>query len=490
MTTQLRALLAAWFTIDLFGKSRRSGERGTGTLTTAVFTQGFLSWCFAALCFEDVPPVPFLAGTLSLVAGFAALAMLGEVLHDQIGHPADRDLVLASPISRLTLATGRALHTVSMLCLFSLGLAVAPAILIGFKTKSFVVVPLYLASAVVLSALVTAAIQVPVVLSAKLLGRGIGASVSAAIRGGLLGGGFLGLLLGFRAMHQGAHAFPGGIDFLQWTPPYWFARLLLDGSHSPIIVASAAALVGLLVFASSLRQRDRSGRRRRSRWLGRLTRILSRDRATHGLADFTLTMLVRERSFRLRALPLLGLPTAAVILGLRAGVERETLPFFFGLVHNLPLIYLPMLIFFVPYAEGHSASWLVNASLAEPLAMSRKAVGTAFAVALVPLQALLLALDCSQRSVTDATVTTLAALGFAWLAMPVLTERVEEVAFSQDPDDLAPPGSLGAPMTIAAVAMIAALAVEALALPLRATIAVAAFAAGIGLLRGGGTARE
>lgn len=481
--SQIHALLASWLTIDLLGKSRRTGERGSGTLTTIVFTQGFLSYLFAALAFEDVDILPFVAGTLSVVAGFTALALLGEI-HDQLGHPADRDFVLATPIRKSTLVAARAGHVLSFLGLFSFGLALAPAVLTGFKTGTLVHVALFFAAAVVLSASVVAAIQLPVLLVQRTLGRDAAASLSALLRAVLLGAGFLAILLGFRAMHHGPQLFPGGSAVLRCLPPYWYARALVGPGDSgpwallalgfPLVVLASLSLVALLP------ERRTAGRpRREGTPLSHLGGLLpAGSRGQRGLLLFVLALLARERSFRLRALPLLGLPAAGVVLGLRADADARSLSFFLGLVHHLPLAYLPFLLFFLPYAEDWQAAWMVEASLGNPIQAGRRAAALAFAALLIPVQLLLFAVDASYRPLGSALITTVAALGLAWALLPVLCGLVRALPFSQPPDDLAPPGDIGGPAAVGIGATLAGITLETIPLPWRGAVAVAVLVAG------------
>jgi len=480
--SQIASLLSAWLTIDLFGKSRRSGERGTGTLTPAIFTQGFLSYLFAATAFLDVATVPFLAGTLALVAGFTALAVLGE-LGDQLGDDADRDLVLASPVSRSTFAIARGLHIAILLGFFAIGLALAPAILACWKTGHWWFAPIYLAVAFVVSAMVTGMIQLPVLVVEKLAGPAAAASLSALIRAILFGGGFLAILLGFRAMHQGPQVFPGGRALLELMPPYWYARALTGGPALwNLLALLAPVVVGLALWSIARLDAPRSAKRRSHRAgpIAVLARLLASGPRERGMTTFAVAMLARERSFRLRALPLLGLPAMAVVLGLRSNVDPGRLPFLLALMHNLPLAYLPFLIFFVPYSENARASWLVGVSVGNPVQAGRRGVALAFALLMIPLQGLLLIVDAAERGLAAAWPTTLAALGLAWITIPLLCRALQQPVFSRSPDELAPPGDLGGPVGVGIGVTLASIVLEPLAPPLRiVTALVLALAGGL-----------
>jgi len=450
---QVRALLSAWLTIDLLGRGRKDGSGASGTVTNAVFTQGALVFVFASLCFPEVPARAFLAGCLAIVAGFASLASLGE-LQDQLGNNADRDFVLAGPVSRGTLRRARALHLLLYHASFTVGLAVPPAVLAIWVTGSIWALPLFLAFALLLAALVILSLEVPIVFATRLLGPGKGATVSALLRSVLMGGGFLCLLLGFRAMHQGPEAFPGGLAFLSSLPPYWGARGMLSilgqeasFGHLGLLALVTVSVVLLLTLSSRLPARSGDGPRSEVRVFSSVSRFLARpfaaDKRLRGLFDYQLALLFRERSFRLRALPLLGLPIGIVVLESLSGIEPRTAPYFLALVHNLPIAYLPFLILFLPYSESHEAHWLIASSIPEPIRADRRAASMVFAVLLVWTQAGLFVFDATLRGALPALWTSLAALGLSFALLPLLLRELTAPAFSKSPESFGDSGAMG-----------------------------------------------
>ncbi|MFQ5503782.1 MAG: hypothetical protein ACE5F1_03175 [Planctomycetota bacterium] len=485
--SQIRALLSVWLTMDFFGKSRRKGRGGGGSLTTVIFTQGSLSFAFAVLNFPpEQPGAAFVAGTLALVAGFTMLAMLGEV-QDQLGHPADRDFVLACPIGRGTYYVTRGLHVLVYLGLFNFGLSIPPALLAIWTSGSPWAALHYFYLSFLLSVTLTCLVQLPVLLSARLLGKQFAASASAFLRAILTGGIFLGLILGLRAMVQGPEAFPGGLGLLRLLPPYWFARahealLGRGGSHETYVLLTALstpAALGLLYLTALLPSPIGARHQRRRRWgLADLAGPFLRSRSERGLLVFVFGMLARERSFRLRALPLLGLPLAIVLLGLMAGSSPGTLPYFMAVVHNLPLAYLPFLMAFLPYAEGHQAAWILTASIGNPEGMSRRVVAVAFAVLLLLVQILLFAVDAWHRGAAAAAATTLAALGLAWLLLPRLARGLEGTCFAKDPEDFRPPAEIGAVIGLGILVTLLGIGIETSAGGLRWFLAMGLLAVG------------
>ena len=478
----LRAILSAWLTIDLFGKTRRAGEKGSGSLTPTVFTQGFLSWLFAALCFEESSSISFAAATLSLVAGFSTLALLGE-LADQLGRDADRTLLLSTPISPRLLSFAHFAHATLLLSAFALGLAVPPAVLFAFKTGSVLAAFCYLLAACVLSASLYGGIRVVLSTLEWIASPSIASAFSALLRALLFGGGTIGLLLGLRAVLNGPEHFPGGIEVLQSLPPYWFARLLAEGFAAdyaiwalatPLTVALAAGLLSL----TPKKPRRASGRRA---WFAPPK---SWPQSTRAWTSLAIAVLLRDRSFRLRALPLLGLPVAAAVVGLRADIGAERIPFVMALLHQLPLAYLPFLLHFMPYAEGWRAAWLPASASARPIEESRRGVTLAFAIFAVPLQVILFGVDLAYRDgIAAAFAATLAGIGLAWLLLPILAGSLGSQAFSEDPEELAPPSDLGGYAGLAIAVSLLAVGLEAIPLMGRLAITIAISLAGFWRLR-------
>jgi len=487
---QIRALLTAWLTIDFFGKSRRLGKRGSGTLTTSVFTQGSLSYGFALLNFPpEQSPTLFAAGTLAMVGGFTMLAMLGE-LQDQLGHAADRDLVLASPITKASFFLARGLHVCLFLVIFNVGLAIPPALLSIWTTgRVWAPVP-YIGLSIVFAATLTCAFQIPVVLAQRLRGQDFAASLAALLRALLTGGVFLGLLIGLRTMISGPNVFPGGMAAVEWLPPYWFAEVFESVCGGPAASArglwltlAIPPLVGIsLLLVALLPDRSHSSRRSGKAHAWWMHHPVPLTRPEHGLFVLVVRMLARERSFRLRALPLLGLPAAIVAMGLAGGIAEDQLPYFLAVVHILPLAYLPFLLAFLPYAEGFQASWLIEANLGDPAGTYRRAVATAFAVLMVPVQAILFGIDVWQRGPIDAAITTAIALGVTWAVLPHLVRQIHTTCFSLDPEEFAIPPGLGGLAGLGMVLTVTAIAIEALPGLARTAAAIALVVFGIATL--------
>lgn len=491
---QITALLEAWMIQVLFGKSRRAGEPGSGSLTPAVFSQGFLSWGFAAIAFEGSSARAFVAGTLAFVVLLSTIALVGE-LDDERERPADRDLVRSGPIAPLTFVLARWLRQALVTVLYSGGLAIAPAILSGFKTGDFFVVPIgFIASACLLSSAMSALLGATTRTIAAVIGAGRASSFSSFVRAALFGGGFVAILLGMRAMLSNTSAFPGGRALLELLPMTWCADAMLSWAPRDLLLALAfpAATALLVLLTSRLSPRSEGGTKRKRSMLQFVLRAIVTDPKRRGITSFCLAMLSRERSFRLRALPLLGLPAAAVLIALRADMGPDRLPWFLALIHQLPLAYLPFLLWFAPYAEQPRASWLVELHVTNPLAAYRRGLEIAFAVLCVPVQLVLLVVDASLRETSVALFTTLGSLGIAWLALPLSARILTRPAFAEDPDELELPSDFGSSLGFAVAATGAAFALEASMRRFGPWAALGIFALGAGVLfaraRGGAPA--
>ncbi|PIE24638.1 MAG: hypothetical protein CSA62_02065 [Planctomycetota bacterium] len=487
-------LLEAWLRIDFFGAGRREGKSGTGSLSSTVFTQGFLSYLFAALAWGEVPALRYDAGCLLFVMGLALMGTLGS-LRGQLDDAAERDMLLASPISRTQLAVARGLHTALLQSAFTLGLGIAPAVLGVWVHGSLSAAPLFLFFAIWSAFGLTALFEIPIVLVDRLRGPGAASAFSALLRGVLLGSMFLGALLGLRAMHLGASSLPFLASFVPYMPSVPAAKAISEllagsGSSSQLWLALSWPLAAILLLTvlARLPRRMHSTQRRRPRsrsWGLQLSGVSARGPADAGLARFLGLMLLRERSYRLRALPLLGLPVAVALLGLNAAQEAGRGQLFLALVHVLPLVYTPALLVFLPYAEHFRAAWLLEFSLDEPMAASRRAAVAVFGLIQLWVQAALFLLDFWQTEPLGAAMRSCAALGLGWLLLPLLLRPLEAPLFSQDPESFEPPEMLGSFIGFGLFVTIAAVGLAALAPVLQAVLSLGLLAAGFWVWRRG-----
>ncbi len=463
---QVKALLVAWLTQDLFGRARRSGKNATSSLTPTLFSQGFLTFAFAALTFQEVGTTAFVAGNVAFATALTLTAMLGEVLgEDQ--RKADEDFVLTSPISPFVFHAAKAIHSLLVLLLFHLGLVLAPAILGMWNGGIAYVWAIPLASLLLVGG-VAGTLGSMMELIRKLRGASAVASFASLVQTFLVSGLFLGSLLGLRAMFQGPSAFPGGGALLHSLPPYWaarFARWMAEGLDPGLYGWGILGLIllpfGIQGLASIVPLRARGGRPKKER-IPFVAALFGASRADKGMLRFTLTMLARDRAFRLRAIPLLGLPVAVVLLALHQGVKDKEIPFFFALVHNLPLAWLPFLFHFLPYATDFEASWLTRLGPEPPLRAGQRGVLLSFAILMMRLQGLLFLLDFGFRGLGPALLSSFQSLGLALALLPFLMSALEDVPFSKDPADLKPPEMGGGSMVLAILVPILSMGLEAL----------------------------
>ncbi len=463
---QGRALLVAWLTQDLFGRARRSGKNATSSLTPTLFSQGFLTFAFAALTYQEAGTTAFVAGNIAFAMALTLTAMLGEVLgEDQ--RKADEDFVLTSPVSPFVFHAAKAVHSLLVLLLFHFGLVLAPAIL-GMWNGGIAYVWAIPFASLLLVGGVAGTLGSMMEMIRKLRGPSAVASFTSLVQTLLVSGLFLGSLLGLRAMFQGPEAFPGGRPLLHSLPPYWASRIaewFAEGRNPGPYVWYLLALLllpfGLQGVASMLPLRPRVGRPKKER-IPVVATFFGASRADKGMLRFSLTMLARDRAFRLRAIPLLGLPVAVVLLALHQGVSEKEIPFFFALVHNLPLAWLPFLFHFLPYATDFEASWLIKLGPENPLKAGRRGVLLSFAILMMRLQVLLFLLDFGFRGPGPALLSSLQGLGLALALLPFLMSALEDVPFSQDPADLKPPDMAGGAMLLAIMVPVLSMGLEAL----------------------------
>lgn len=432
---KLRALVSTWLVLDFFGDARRSGGSGS-TLTTTIFTQSFLALVFAAIGYPDTPPVPFAAANLCLSSLLVAIGALGD--HDGWSRRrADQALLGTSPCSRATVVLARSGHAAFYVCLVTIGMALPPGILLGIWCHDPLQTLGYVLLACACSGLSTAALAVAM----RLLARGCGPARAALLAGSLkallLGGGVAMFALGLQNLQRTADDLPIGRIGAELLPPYHAARLLAHPGETwrLLTFAGAAVVLLLLALAAGDPGAERSERRSGPGLATRLLRRISGNGARLGVAEFVATSIWRSPGFRARVLPLLGLPAGMVFLALRGDSAGNGFVFL-CLLLQLPAIYLPFLVAFLPRADQSDAGWIFDQSPH----LSRELVLDATWRALIthvllPVHALALGLGMAfTGNRADAVAASLFSFGLAVLAARPLLRPLACVPFTQSRD--------------------------------------------------------
>jgi hypothetical protein len=430
--SQLRALVANWLLLDFFGDARRHGGAGS-TLTTTIFTQSFLAFVFAALLYPETPPVPFAAANLCLSTLLVAIGALGEP--EQANRQrADAVLLGTAPLPRAVLALARAAHGVFHLGLVTLGMALPPAILMGFLTGSLWRPAAYLGLAVVCSGLAAGSLAVALRAAARGLGTLRAELLAGTAKALLLGGGVVLFALGMQRLQQEAAALPFGRAGANWLWPYHAAHWLVSPEAVWRLLPLLATAVVLWLAATWLGEPADDGRRARTRRsvLQQLLVRLAGRGPRLAVAAFTATAMWRSPAFRARVLPLLGLPAGMAFLSLRGQADNHS-SVALCLLLQLPAIYLPFLIAFLPRADQPEAAWVFEQSPHLSPALVRDAVWRALVShVLVPVHAtaaLWLLVVGPSRS--DALAAAAFALGLGILVVPAMLRPIDRVPFTQ-----------------------------------------------------------
>jgi hypothetical protein len=391
------ALVRTWLVIDFFGEARRAGHGHTSSLTTTIFTQSFFAFVFAALLYPDVPPVPFAAANLCLSSLLVAIGALGDESRPE-RRAADELLLRTSPLAPLEQALARAGHAAFALVLVAAGMALPPAILLAFVAHDASLAAAYVLGACACAALASGALGVLARACTHWFGAARTALLLGSLRALLLAGGVVLFALGLPHLRATKAAMPLGASAIELLPPYQVARWLAAPAADawrwlPLLGAGTALLLAAAWLAAGT-----DGARTRPVRTGVLRRALARiapGGATRALAEFTAIGMWRSAGFRARVLPLLGVPTAMVFLAMRGGTSERD--FVLGcVVMQLPAIYLPFLVVFLPRADQPGTAWVFAHAPAVPAALVHDAVWRALVThVLVPVFALAIALACA-----------------------------------------------------------------------------------------------
>lgn len=438
---KVAALVHTWLVIDFFGDARRAGNAHGSSLTTTIFTQSFFGFVLAALLYPETPPVPFAAASLCLSTLLMTIGALGDDSRPE-RRAADADLLHGTPMSRLAIAFARAGHAAFAVMLVTIGMALPPAVLLAFVTGRWLVVPLYLVGACLCSGLATGALGVFTSVATRCLGGARTALLTGTVKALLLGGGLVLFVLGLSRLKGTADAMPLGRTGIELLPPYqvarWLAAPVTDSWRVLVLLGVGAVLVWLgSVFAG---QSDvRGGAIRSNSPSRRLLATLTRPGPHRAIAEFVAITMWRSAGFRARVLPLLGMPAAMVLLTLRSSTAEHDFVLRCVLL-QLPAIYLPFLVAFLPRADQPGTSWV----FAQAPRLSRELVQDATWRALVshvllPTYSLAIVLTLAGGRDLGATLAACVfGFGIAVIAARATVRSLGVVPFTKSGDEAGP----------------------------------------------------
>ncbi len=417
--------------LDFFGEARTSGGSGS-TLTTTIFSQSFLALVFAALLYPETPPVPFAAANLCLSSLLVAVGVLSDQEHRQ-RQRADRLLLGTAPLGPSVVVAAHAGHAAFYVCLVTIGMALPPAILLAHLQSDAWQLPGYLLAACACSAFASAGLGVLLRLLDRVFGPLRAALLAGTAKAVLLGGGLVLFALGLRRLEGTADALPIGRLGAELLPPYHAARLLADPSAEVWRLVPLGVAAGVLLLLRVALERGGavdSGRVGQGGFLRRLLRRHAGRGPRLGMAEFVAVTMWRSPGFRTRVLPLLGLPAGMVFLTLDGGKGSLV---FTSLLLQLPAIYLPFVIAFLPRADQSDAGWVFAHAPALDLDQVRDATWRALVThVLLPVHAIAFGLAVATSAAPlDTAAVALFAASLSVPASRPLLRALHTVPFSQ-----------------------------------------------------------
>jgi hypothetical protein len=442
------ALVRAWLILDFFGDSRRAGRGHTSSLTTAICTQSFVALAFAALLYPETPPVAFAAANLCLSTLLVALGALGDESRPW-RQAADRNLIATSPMPASAVVLARSSHAAFAVVLVTVGMALPPAILLAFQRQQAWLAAGYVAGACACSSLACGLFGTAGRIVARCTDGARVALAMGTARALLLGGGLVAFAQCLPRLRETVEELPFGAVGAALLPPWhvarWLAAPQAEAWRLLLLLAAGAALLGIAIAVGDLPgERPRRHSTRGPLWW--LLRRATSPGPHRGIAEFVAIGMWRQAGFRARVLPLLGVPAAAALLaahgGSGAGGPGSA---GFGLVcvlMQLPAIYVPFLVAFLPRADQPDTNWVFGHAPALPAGLVHDAVWRALTThVLAPVLSLatLLVLVLGDTG-TSALPAAAFALGLAILTARSASRRLDVLPFAVDVDADVGPG--------------------------------------------------
>jgi len=352
-------------------------RRGDLPLPALVFL-AVLASALAGLVREALPPFPYALFALALGAlglAFPLLSELGALLRRDEGG----EWIAALPATAGELRLARTLHL----------LAALTGLVLAWFVPFACLAPVELGAG--RWALPLAGLGLAVLLAAGLvwaqellLERASGLLV--LLETALVVGAVVGLLQLLGRLPELARLTPD-TPALAGLPPTWFAAALTGAGPGPALCAAGVGLLALWAVPPAAQRAAR-----RASWLERALGPLRSLACRHWVrrderASFELVFaaLPREREVALRTYPMLGIPLAFLLVGLRSGADAAWRGDLLALLFFTTGIYLPLLLTHVPLSESAGASWLLRLAPAPRGALVNGAIKALFVRWILPL---------------------------------------------------------------------------------------------------------
>jgi hypothetical protein len=428
----------------------------------ALLLQALAAAVLCGLVRAELPPFAYGLFALTLSGTLVAIPLLGELSRLLVADEAG-EWVRALPITPRELRLARTLHLLIALFTLALGSLLPAAALAPAGTG------LIGRALLVVGGLEQALALAAVLLLVQAVLRGRARPLLVALQTALFVGVLVGAALGTRAVPALRHlTSPDQIAGLAAWPQAWFAAPLAAGATAGWLLAGPAAALAAILLLALLPEPPDEPERRGEPLLARLlapARLLARrlwvrddERASF---ELVFDALPRERSFVLRAYPLVAVPLAFLALGARqeSGVGAEGL---YALLCFTTAAYLPLVAAHVPASDSAAARWLLDTAPVPRSALEAGALKAVVVRLVLPLYALLTLLCWSQGGWLLALRLGLPGALAAVLVLRLTWHRcVPDLPLSVDPDELAVEldwlgllGGLGIGLTVVAVLVV------------------------------------
>lgn len=410
-------------------RARLAMAHRSGWAIPSLFLHAVLGALFASLVADSLPPFGYALFALSIGAVFLALPLLSD-LGALLRLDEGGEWVEALPARPAELRFARLAHLALVAGALELALVVPFALRAPEGVGRVALVLGGLGLATVLSA---ALIWVQALLWPRWdnLLIGLQALVLAAV---VIGSA---QLLGH--LPEVARLTPD-LPWLRFLPSAWFAGAVsaTTGEALPILMTALAAGSLLFVPARPTR-RGATGQGVVQRVLEPLRRLAGRSwvrAGERGAFDLVFLALPREREFRLRTLPVLGIPMAFLWIGLRGGEPGRSGDLLSILLFTVG-VYLPVLLAHVPLTESPEASWLLRTAPRAGHEIAAGATKALFLRYLLPLHVVLagvgLSMGAGELLVRLWPASTLCSLVMLQVLYPTC---VRDLPLSIGPDQL------------------------------------------------------
>ncbi|GAE31078.1 hypothetical protein [Halalkalibacter hemicellulosilyticus] len=357
--------------------------------------------------------IPFLFGEeylfqLSIVFSIYIFLVMSSLISDfssVLLDVRDRSILATKPITEKTLAAVKVIHVASYLLQLSLAIIAIPLI-VAITVRGVGFALLFLGSIVLLNLFIIVITTLLYLLILRFFNGEVLKDMINYVQIGLS----IALIVGYQIVVRSFEFVDLNIEFqAAWwqifLPPIWFAalfELIFNQVVNPYLISftSLAILVPIVAmvfyarfmptfeyYLQKLDSHERNTKERKKRWLIWISNLICSSKEERAFFHFASIIVKRERQFKLKVYPSIGLalvlPYLFLFSEMRNSTWGEIASSQWYLSMYFTILLIPTIVVMAEYSEGYKGAWMYESSPLKGLHLAVKGTLKALLVKLV-----------------------------------------------------------------------------------------------------------